>query len=510
MGGAAHRAALCPCRTHGALRHHIANGHDWAQISKSSRFMYGIDKDSYLVRLAKIHLSLLSGGHPNVSNLDTLAIQPGEAGADNDFPEGGFDVLLTNPPFGSKIISASQSTLARYDLAHKWKNSKNSSRWEKTDAVKTNVPPQILFVEQCLNLLRDGGRMGLVLPESLVSNKSHRFVVQYLMDRAHILSVIGMPDALFKTSGKGGTHTKTVLIVAQKDEKRQLGRTTIFMSEAKWCGHDSRARAIPNNDLPAIAETYAKWKNDSTIVESPLGFLLKEEDVENHILCPHYYDPKVLEEIASLSESCEIYKFGDLVENGTLSINTGDELGKLAYGTGNIPFVRTSDISNWEIKHDPKQGVSRTFFEKYKMKQDVRDLDIMMVKDGTYLIGTCAIVTPDDGDIVYQSHIYKIRVNSNKLGITPHLLLAVLSSPVVQRQIRAKQFTMDIIDSLGDRIMELQLPLPQTEDARKNLSDVVEEALRVRSESRKLINQAKELAAGSLGGSRMAVFPRNL
>ncbi len=55
--------------------------------------------------------------------------------------------------------------------------------------------------------------------------------------------------------------------------------------------------------------------------------------------------------------------------------------------------------------------------------------------------------------------------------------------------------------------MELQLPLPQTEEARKNLSDVVEEALRVRSESRKLINQAKELAAGSLGDSRMAVFP---
>ena len=89
-----------------------------------------------------------------------------------------------------------------------------------------------------------------------------------------------------------------------------------------------------------------------------------------------------------------------------------------------------------------------------------------MGKDGTYLIGTCAIVTESDREILYQSHLYKIRVSPNKYDINPYLLLAILTSSVVQRQIRSKQFTQDIIDSLGERINELILPVSKSSETR--------------------------------------------
>jgi len=159
-------------------------------------------------------------------------------------------------------------------------------------------------------------------------------------------------------------------------------------------------------------------------------------------------------------------RLGDLVDNGCLSLSTGDEVGKLAYGGGDIPFVRTSDISNWEIKLDPKHTIERALYESLKKKQDVRANDILMVKDGTYLIGTCAMVSSYDREIVYQSHIYKIRVEKQDHGLNAFLLLAILSCQLVQRQIKAKQFTQDIIDSLGERIRELVLPIPRSAQRR--------------------------------------------
>ena len=180
-------------------------------------------------------------------------------------------------------------------------------------------------------------------------------------------------------------------------------------------------------------------------------------------------------------------------------MTTGDELGKLAYGTGDVPFIRTSDISNWELKADPKHGVDRKLYETIKDKQDVRLHDILMVKDGTYLIGTCAVVSELDVEIIYQSHLYKIRVNPNDMGLDPFLLLAILSSPIVQRQIRSKQFTQDIIDSLGERINELVMPVPKDAGLRKRISKMVSDAMRQRVKARQLAKEARQIVAPSNG-----------
>ena len=112
-----------------------------------------------------------------------------------------------------------------------------------------------------------------------------------------------------------------------------------------------------------------------------------------------------------------------------------------------------------------------------------------MVKDGTYLIGTCAFITEYDVKIIYQSHLYKLRINDQS-KLSPYLLLAILSSEPVQKQIKAKRFTQDIIDSLGKRIHELILPIPRSKYLRDKVSNTVKNAINDRIEARELSRQA--------------------
>jgi len=207
-------------------------------------------------------------------------------------------------------------------------------------------------------------------------------------------------------------------------------------------------------------------------VHNHLGFLLKSSAVRGSVLIPKYYNPEIKTHIDNLRYTHELLLFGELIHRDHIQTATGDEIGKMAYGTGPIPFIRTSDISNWEIKADPKQGVSETIYEQYASKQDVQPGDLLFVRDGTYLIGASCLLSKADSKILYQSHILKFRVAADALVSGP-LLLALLSAPIVRKQIRAKQFTADIIDTIGNRYDELILPLPRYSDIRSKIERAV-------------------------------------
>jgi len=456
--------------------------------------LYGIDKDKYLVRLAKIHIALLGGDYSRILNTDSIAVHNGLNAPDSTLPgEGQYDVVLTNPPFGSKIVSARPEIAKKYDLAKKWKLDKKNGNWQKTDLLSSRVPPQVLFLEKCIRLLRPGGRCGMVVPESLLSSSQYRYVANFLLTNAKVKLVAGMPESLFKTSGKGGTHTKTCLIVFEKIKSARRRHQSIFLAEAKWCGNDSRGKKIDRDDIATILDNYKKGPRSKRKADL-LGFWVKDTEIQDYSLCPRRYDPTIAASLSKLSKSHSIVLFGDLLEKGSIEICTGDEVGKLAYGEGKIPFIRTSDLSNWEIKADPKHGLNEDVYEKLKHKQDVQENDILMVKDGTYLIGTCAFVTKYDLQIVFQSHLYKIRVlEIDKDYLNPFLLLAILSCEVVQSQIRSKRVTHDIIDSLGSRIADLELPLPRSSARRREISEIVERVISDRVEARELARKARLL-----------------
>jgi hypothetical protein len=190
------------------------------------------------------------------------------------------------------------------------------------------------------------------------------------------------------------------------------------------------------------------------------------------ILIPRYYDPKVQMLAPMYSEKCERITLGELVDTDIISMNTGDEVGKLAYGTGDIPFVRTSDFGSWELKREPKQGVSRQIYEQWETIQDPRSGDILLVRDGTYLVGTSVLVHDTDLPLLYCGGLIRIRsVNDERLNSA--LLLALLNLPVVWRQMRNKQFTRDVIDTLGKRLSEVWIPIPRDATVCRQISETI-------------------------------------
>ncbi|MEU2719733.1 N-6 DNA methylase [Streptomyces smyrnaeus] len=463
------------------------------------RNIRGVDKDSFLAKVAKAYMAVLGDGRGGVFCENSL-IDSTEwhSTAANEVRDGLFSAVLTNPPFGKKMKVTDAGTLGQYDLAHKWTRDKSSGSFSRSAKLGDGQSPQILFIEKCLNLLRSGGRMGIVIPESMLCNPSHKFIVSYILSRARIRAVVTMPEELFQPY----THAKTAIVLIEKYSTAGGAPQEdypVFMGLAKWCGHDSRGHEIPHDDLPEITKRLERFHNGEPLEFDHLGFTVMASEIQDLIYLPKYYNPELKQRLDALSETHDLVTLGELAEDGVLEVSTGHEVGKLAYGTGSIPFIRTSDIANWEIKGDPKHGVSVDIYNSLAPRQNVEIDDILMVRDGTYLVGTCAIVTELDAKIVYQSHILKFKSLDHE-RMDPKLLLALLSAPIVKEQIWSKRFTQDIIDTLGGRWQEVVLPIPREPSARSEILTAVRSAIQSRVNAKLAGRKAMMLVAphGSL------------
>lgn len=472
----------------------------------------GVDKDAFLARVCKAYMALIGDGRGGIFCQNTLEpVESWPAVMRQKIKPHTFDVVLTNPPFGKKIVVKGEKVLSQFELGYQWKYDKASGEWKRTDKLRDRTPPQVPFLERCIQLLKPGGRIGIVLPESIFGNPSHRYIVEWLQAHVRVTAIVSMPEALFKTSGKGGTHTKVCVLVGTVGSDG--AESPIFMGEAKWCGHDSRgnptyrSRAdgspVLLDEVPEIADRFEEWRAaPRTFAPNHKGFLLDRDRVTRSILVPRYYNPEIAQEIKRLSARYKFLTLGDLVKEDAISLATGVEIGKMAYGTGPVPFIRTSDISNWEIKADFKHGVSTAIYESAKDQIDVVAGDILMVKDGTYLVGTSAIVTDYDLPMLFQSHLYRIRVLKPKV-IDPWLLFALLNTPIVKLQVRAKQFTQDIIDTLGKRVMELAIPVPRRAAKAAELASacrrIIETRVKLRHDASELVRAIAPLAVAETG-----------
>ena len=235
--------------------------------------------------------------------------------------------------------------------------------------------------------------------------------------------------------------------------------------------------------------------DDEPSPDTRLGFTA-DYAMLGQTLIPKYYDPSLSSELSSMSGAFDLISIGELVDKGILTASTGIEVGKMAYGTGSVPFVRTSDLSNWELKGAPKQKVSQELFEALDERLDARPGDVLLIRDGTYLVGTSAIVSELDGDLLFSGGVYKLRC-VDEIALNPYLLIALLNLPIVRRQIKSKQFTRDIIDTLGRRLFEVILPVPKKSRRREEIAHSVRAIVHERAELRE---RAKQLAIDLEGG----------
>ncbi len=439
----------------------------------------GIEKDSLLSRVTKAYMVMMGDGKSGIFCEDSLK-KPGEwdANTQANIQMGSFDIVVTNPPFGAKIPVKGEAKLKQYPLGYKWNFNKSKKEWVKTANVKDSEAPQVLFIDRCLQLLKEGGRLAIVLPDGMLSNPTDGYIVQHLLNNAELMGLIDMPMSTFLPY----TPTKCHLAFFKKT-KRPANDYSIFMSYAKTCGHDKRGREIYEDEIALISKYILEGKHLSE--KSHLGFSIKKSEIKNNILLPKYYNPDIDKTLSSYMEKGDfiLKSIGDLEKEGILSVRRGNEIGSENYGTGEYPFIRTSEISNWEICVDPTHCISEDIFKEYSAKQKLKNEDILVINDGTYLMGRVAMLTEIDLNIVVQSHFRIITILDKKV-LSPYVLLALLGLEIVQRQIEAKCFRQGTISTLGNRLLEVVIPIPTDSSYLKQLEDDVRTIVNNKKETR--------------------------
>jgi len=444
------------------------------KIAKANINLRGIEKDNFLSKVAKAYMVIMGDGKGGIFCEDSL-VPPNEwkNKTQSNIQLGQFDLVLTNPPFGAKIPVKGKNKLQQYELGHDWSREKRgSSVWEK-GKLKTKESPQIIFIERCLQLLKDGGRMGIVLPDGVLSNTTDRYIIQFLEQRAEIIGVIDLPMSTFLPY----TPTKTHLVFLRKTSNPDPDHS-FFMSYAKTCGHDKRGREVNKDEISMIPEYLEDIDDKSKEELSHLGFKMEYNKVKDRILAPKYYNPDINNKLREYEETGDyiVKSIAELKKEGTISTRNGHEIGSKNYGIGPIPFIRTSEIGNWEIVEDPTHCTSIEQYNHYGELQNIEPQDILVVKDGTYLMGRSAMITEADTKIIFQSHFKRIKV-LKKDKLSPYLLLALLNLEIVQKQFEAKSFRQGTISTIGNRMPEIRLPIPIAQDIKDDIISTVKEIM---------------------------------
>jgi type I restriction enzyme M protein len=482
---------------------HLAEEKGNHEIGKDAfKGIFGIDKECDLERICKAYMMIVGDGHSNIFCSDSLSHNSWANEMQDEVKDESFDVVLTNPPFGARIAIGNRSLLENFQLGHKWERIETEG-WKVTKQILPSQAPQILFLERCLQLLKPGGRMAIVLPDGVFGNPRDKPIIEFIFQQAKVMAIVSLSPEAFLP----GTHTKTSVLFLEKKKGKNLETYDVFMGIANKVGHDKngntlykmnekgqylldeQGKKIIDDDLPEVAKRYEMFLAGQKTEYNHLGFTIEFSRAEEAILIPSYYDPEIQKRLKEFgNQGYDLLTLSELVKRKVISIKRGNEVGSRYYGMGAIPFVRTSDIVNWEIKIDPVKSIPEEIYNEYKHRQDIKENDILLIADGTFLIGRTAIVTKLDTKIVIQSHIRRIRCLKTEI-LDPYVLMYLLNTDIVQRQMRAKTFVQATISTIGNRLNEIVLPIPKDKEIMKKIKAQIGSIIELKMTAREKINE---------------------
>lgn len=266
------------------LKQTVRNSRLW---KLANRCIYGTDANDRMARTSKMNMIMHGDGHGGVHHHDGFLNV-------NGIFEGRFDIILTNPPFGASVepsdkITAEQVAVppnedaylrefgdlyrqaqarvraaidkpiaALFELPKRGVEGTDRENEKRIQSAK--IKTEILFVERCLDLLKPGGRLGIVLPEGILNNPSLAYVREFAEDRAFIRAVVSLPQETFFSSG---ASVKASLLFLQK-----------FTETGKTRFDAERLRAIAEIDAKYAGEIAA----ESTRLQATIDAAKEERD----------------------------------------------------------------------------------------------------------------------------------------------------------------------------------------------------------------------------------------
>jgi type I restriction enzyme M protein len=237
-----------------------------SEIAAESYFGFDINPD--LVKSTKMNMVMNNDGSGNILQLNSL-LPPQEwdeevkktlakalglkaSAITNHKSLGLFDIIVTNPPFGSKIPIKDQQILEQFDIGYIW-NKDVDGNWFKTDRLQSSVAPEQLFIERIIQFLKEGGRTAIVLPDSILGAPGLEYLRHWLIKKTKVIASIDLHKDAFQP--RNGTQCSILILqkktkqeIAEEEKSREIIDYEIFMTMIDHIGHDKRGGKIFKRD----------------------------------------------------------------------------------------------------------------------------------------------------------------------------------------------------------------------------------------------------------------------
>lgn len=194
--------------------------------------LYGIEKDDFLAKITKTYMAILCDGSPNIFIEDSLNYINWSSNSKSAIKDNSFDYVLTNPPFG-KDIKVKNETKSLYKFG--------------------NI--DILFLEKSLRLLKDGGILGIILPETILHSPNNKAIREELIYKHNIMCLVDLPHNTFRPFN----NAKCNIIFIQKNVKQQ---ENILAINIENIGHDHQGSPVYEYDLSTNTFNEERIKDD--------------------------------------------------------------------------------------------------------------------------------------------------------------------------------------------------------------------------------------------------------
>lgn len=235
---------------------HFSYWHSFAQNN-----LFGIEINEELARVAKMNMIIHDDGHTNIVGHDALDFLERLTALKPELVPNKFDVILTNPPFGSVVKSTEKDKgyLDQFDLRHylskgttdtepdeSTQGERNAKRGAKAVKERTSIKTEILFIERVYSYLKPKeGRAAIILPDGILTNSSLQGVRDWMLSHFQILAVVSLPQFAFAYYD-AGVKASIVFLRKLGDGEVVSDDQPIFMALAENIGYDATGRKTFN------------------------------------------------------------------------------------------------------------------------------------------------------------------------------------------------------------------------------------------------------------------------
>lgn len=457
----------------------------WAQLR-----LFGIDKDSIGVKLTKAVMQILQDGSAHCVKGDSVLTYTWESKyphlMSNDFKNGRFTKVFTNPPFGVNLTTSYKDAVKA--------NLSIVDYFEPGDDIELGLT----MFNRCLDLVKEGGRICIVLPETYFFSPSYRRFREWVKERMKPICVANVPMDAFQ----GFCRAKTNLYIFEKlyKDKSNLHLESDYVSflNPQTCGiykngsdrfvidaNGKRTKEI-DNKLWDYAVEYAN--NDySHCFNVPL-----QKVYESDVLVPQYFDDKYNKPSRELIKALQIegVSLGELIDQDIITITGGHGSPSNDVRKGTIPYVKVSDIRNLRININPTNLIplelAKKFWKTDNGKSNLCAWDLISPSRASSNIGEFAILLPGEENIVLTKEVFVIRVKENNYGCTPFYLLWALSLMETRMQWSRVTLMQTNREDVGQRYREVVIPKPPTKEWAEKASTSFEQYFTSLANAKKL------------------------